>query len=257
MLRMVATDLDRTLLDRAGRMEDETVAALEACRAKGLTLVYATARPARATWHLPVIPDYVLANNGATLMRGRTVLRTQNIPREMAQAALGAFMACPAVACVGVEDGERVLTTWQGPDWGEGWNATYTAFEKGIDADTPKLTVQCASAEAIAACMAAFPALKCFANRGEDWAQIQLRDVSKGAALAWLAKSLGIELSEILAFGDDENDLEMIKICGRGVAVANASEAVRAAADEVCDPHDSQGVARWLRSHILCLDGEA
>ena len=236
-------------------METETVTALEACRAKGITLVYATARPARATWHLPVVPDYVLANNGATVMRGQTVLRTQNIPRETAQAALDVFLACPSVAWVGVEDGERVLTTWQGPDWGEGWNATYTSFEKCLAADVPKLTVQCAAAEAVAACMADFPTLKCFANRGEDWSQIQLRDVSKGAATAWLATSLGIALSEILAFGDDENDLEMLRICGKGIAVANASEAVRVAADEVCGSHDSQGVACWLQSHILCLDG--
>ena len=257
MLRMLVTDLDRTLLNRDGHIKTETVAALEACRAKGITLVYATARPARATWHLPVIPDYVLANNGATVMRGRTVLRARNIPRETAQAALNAFLACPSVTCVGVEDGERVLTTWQGSDWGEGWNATYTTFEEGLAADAPKLTVLCASAEAVAACMADFPTLKCFANRGEDWSQIQLRDVSKGAATTWLAASLGIALSDTIAFGDDENDLELLRICGKGIAVANASEAVRAAADEICDSHDSQGVACWLQSRILCPGGRS
>jgi len=75
--------------------------------------------------------------------------------------------------------------------------------------------------------------------------------ISKGAAVAWLAQSLGVPREHVLAVGDQENDLEMILWAGTGVAMGNAPDNVKAAADWVVPPVEEDGAAvaleRWLR----------
>jgi phosphoglycolate phosphatase (TIGR01487 family) len=72
---------------------------------------------------------------------------------------------------------------------------------------------------------------------------LQAQGVNKGLALTRLASGLGIPVEEFLAVGDSENDLEMIGAAGIGVAVADAGEAVRAAADYVTEKGDGDGFA--------------
>lgn len=74
--------------------------------------------------------------------------------------------------------------------------------------------------------------------------------VSKAAALdAWLARR-GLSRAEVLAFGDAENDLDMLLAAGVGVAMANGPEAVRAAVGRVCPPVEADGVALWLEEWL-------
>ena len=65
------------------------------------------------------------------------------------------------------------------------------------------------------------------------------------------AQYLDIDVSQIAAFGDDTSDLDMIRGCGIGVAMQNAIDAVKAAADAVCLSCDEDGVARWIEENIL------
>lgn len=76
------------------------------------------------------------------------------------------------------------------------------------------------------------------------------KDAGKGPALRELAKMLRIDREEIAAFGNAENDIDMIRFAGTGIAVANAAEEVRAAADEVTESNDEDGVARWIMRYL-------
>ena len=58
-------------------------------------------------------------------------------------------------------------------------------------------------------------------------------------------------MSELAAFGDDSNDIEMLRECGAGVAVSNAIGEVRAIASRICDTNDNDGVAKWLEENVL------
>lgn len=71
-------------------------------------------------------------------------------------------------------------------------------------------------------------------------------DANKGNALKWLCKKLGIALSELIAFGDGGNDIEMIKTAGCGVAMANACDELKKAADIITKSNDEEGVAYIL-----------
>ena len=71
---------------------------------------------------------------------------------------------------------------------------------------------------------------------------------TKGKALQWLCDHLQIEPSRVVAFGDGENDKEMLTFAGLGLAVADAGEVCRAAADDVIGSCEEDGVAVWLET---------
>ena len=81
--------------------------------------------------------------------------------------------------------------------------------------------------------------------------EITDRRATKGQALRRLAGSEGIRRDEIIAFGDSCNDLDMLSYAGLGVAVANAMPAVRRAADLITAANDADGVAEVIEKYVL------
>jgi hypothetical protein len=75
--------------------------------------------------------------------------------------------------------------------------------------------------------------------------------VTKGSGLEFLARRLGFTTDETVAFGDGENDIELVEWAGYGVAVENAHERVKAVADWICPSARDEGVAQVLESLLL------
>ena len=75
-------------------------------------------------------------------------------------------------------------------------------------------------------------------------------DVSKGTGLAFVAERLGVPLERVLAFGDGENDLELLDAAGFGIAVETGHELLRARADWICPGPDEEGVAQVLEALV-------
>ena len=76
--------------------------------------------------------------------------------------------------------------------------------------------------------------------------EINIREANKGDALLALCARLGIDPADTLAFGDGTNDLSLIRSAGLGVAMGNADFAVKAAADALCDDNEHDGLAKYL-----------
>lgn len=85
--------------------------------------------------------------------------------------------------------------------------------------------------------------------------EISKQGVSKGAALKELGRRLNIHPSEMLTIGDQANDLSMIQMAGIGVAMGNAPDPIKAAADYVTSSHQENGVAQAIY-HLLKIEGE-
>lgn len=81
--------------------------------------------------------------------------------------------------------------------------------------------------------------------------EINAAGVNKGKAMIELGKVLGIPKEEIMAFGDGDNDLKMLKEVGVGVAMENAIESVKEAADYITLTNDEEGVARFIEKYVL------
>lgn len=75
--------------------------------------------------------------------------------------------------------------------------------------------------------------------------------VSKGDSLKFLTDSFGIKREEVIAIGDDENDISMIEFAGLGVAMANAKEIVKTYADYITDSNEKNGVAKVINKYLL------
>jgi len=82
-------------------------------------------------------------------------------------------------------------------------------------------------------------------------------DGSKGAALEHLYRMLGIDRADVLAIGDEENDIAMIRAAGIGIAMENAKPAVKAAAAEITLSNRFDGVAAALEKHIFAKERES
>lgn len=76
-------------------------------------------------------------------------------------------------------------------------------------------------------------------------------NVSKGKAITKLCETLGIEAQEVMAIGDSENDLSMLKIAGLSVAMGNGSDKIKDQVDYITDTNDNDGVAKAIEKFIL------
>lgn len=81
--------------------------------------------------------------------------------------------------------------------------------------------------------------------------EINAPEAAKGYGLLRLAEILGIKQEETMAFGDGDNDLTMIRLAGVGVAMANGIEELKAIADHIAPDHNQSGVARTIEELVL------
>lgn len=83
---------------------------------------------------------------------------------------------------------------------------------------------------------------------GIQWLDCVPEDAGKGAAVAFMQRHFGIDPSETIVFGDNQNDIEMFSLAGRSYAVANARAEVREAASHECESYENDGVLKILKN---------
>ena len=86
---------------------------------------------------------------------------------------------------------------------------------------------------------------------GEAGGEVSLPGVHKGAAIARLAEHLGASMADTIGIGDSHNDLEMLQMCGVGIAMGNADDTVKSYADEVTASVSDDGVWHAFARHGL------
>ena len=68
-----------------------------------------------------------------------------------------------------------------------------------------------------------------------------------------MSQNLNIPTESIASFGDDFNDIGMLKLCGKGIAMQNAIDEVKQIANEICLSNEDDGVARWIEENLLAF----
>ena len=86
---------------------------------------------------------------------------------------------------------------------------------------------------------------------GEPFFRYIHKDVGKMYAIEIISKKYNIPIFDIIAFGDDYNDIEMVEKCGIGVAMENGLELVKNVSKYVCNNNNEDGVGRWINENIL------
>lgn len=83
-----------------------------------------------------------------------------------------------------------------------------------------------------------------------DWVEINPYGSHKGAALQKYASIKNISIDHIIAFGNGENDIEMLKIAGKGIAMGNSFENVKYVADDICEDNEHEGIGLYLQEYL-------
>lgn len=86
---------------------------------------------------------------------------------------------------------------------------------------------------------------------GPAWIEVMPKGVSKGSALLRIGEELNITTDEMMAFGDAENDMEMIRTVKYGIAMGNAMESLKAIAYDVTDTNENKGIAKALDKYVF------
>ncbi|GAB2770382.1 Cof-type HAD-IIB family hydrolase [Streptomyces daliensis] len=265
--RLIATDLDGTLLHDDKSVSDRTVAALAAAEVAGIEVFFVTGRPAR--W-MGVVSEHVhghglaICANGAAVVdlhRGRRVVRVRELPRRDALEVVRALReAAPGVSFAVERTG------------GIHYEAAYPPFyldPGAVVAPAEKLLSDDLDDMDESADFAAQPVLKLLAHHPEMDPDAFLRlgrevagthaeftrsspsalleisgpGVSKASTLARCCDERGISADEVVAFGDMPNDLEMLGWAGTSYAMANAHPAVLASTTHRTSSNEDDGVA--------------
>ena len=254
--RLVATDLDGTLLDDEGRLTEHTQDVLRRVQALGVRVVIVTARPLRwmdELWaQVGGGRGVGIVSNGAITydIEGREVLDLVGIPADIGLPMVDAVReAAPGTAialeCLGGYRHEPAYVDLHPTppdmrvgDLAELWDepaVKVLAQHLTLDPDDFRTRVVDAVGDS------ATPTWTI-----DHLMEISAAGVTKGGALASLCARLGVAPEEAIAFGDMPNDLAMLTWAGTSYAVANGHESVLAAADHIAPRNSDDGVAATL-----------
>jgi Cof subfamily protein (haloacid dehalogenase superfamily) len=255
--RLVATDLDGTLLRTDETASPRTIEAIARVLKAGIPFVICTARPAR--WMRPLAAIVggrgaaICANGGVIWdISGESVRAEFPIPCEVAQEVVARLRPVLPRAAWAVE---RATVFAHEPAYRSRWpvpdDTVVDAIEALLAVAPVKLMLRAPSVTADELVMLAHEVVGdlvevTHSNTADTLLEMSAGGVSKGSTLAALCASEGITPDRVLAFGDMPNDLPMLRWAGRSVAVANAHPDVLAAADDITASCDEDGVAQVL-----------
>jgi Cof subfamily protein (haloacid dehalogenase superfamily) len=272
-IRLIGIDIDGTLLDSRGRMPDANREAIQEAVAAGVHVALVTgrsypfARPVADPLPLSVT---LIVSNGAIErgMDGRTFAR-RLLDREVARAVLAATGPYrDAAALIFDRDAERQIVfetmDWEQPNRKGYWSRNRSLIDRSVPLELALTEdpVQVmfnggvrqmrALAGALAGAAEGFAvALTEYEHRDFALVDITSPHATKGRALAWRARQLGVSPADVMAVGDNLNDLEMLEFAGTPVVMGNAVEELKTRGWHVTAGHDDEGLARAIRALAL------
>lgn len=266
----IATDLDGTLLTPSGTISARSAAAIAAAEEAGVPVVPVTARQ---LYGLDDLRDrlgrWALCSNGAVCwdLRAETVLFHLEMSAEVAAEFTGELLAAePRTRFASIQRDGAFFASQSGyPDL-----CVFTDHHRD-PADMPRLSVEevvgaptlklvarhpSLSVEELAAVARRLPSAGKvhITSSGAGMLEISAAGVTKSAGLQMLADRLGMDRAEAVAFGDGDNDVEMLGWAGRSWAVANAVPSALAAAGSIAPSNAEDGVAQVIEGLLAERD---
>lgn len=250
--RMIIMDLDGTLLRKNKTISEYTKGVIDECRKRNIKIVFATARPERTTLSYVKMlePDAVVSNNGAKINFFDDTVQLLEIKPEDAKKIISQLLDKKLFVCIDYEK-YSLTNCLDYQEWGN-WNAFYTPdFSEYETEGIQKISVRAADLELFSSID--FMSLGCnfYANQSDSWYMITRINASKASAIKTLTSHYDIPLEQVVAFGDDQNDMEMLQTCGIGVAMENSIIELKMHADYICSSNENDGVAKWIEENLI------
>ena len=248
-IKTIIVDLDRTLLRTDKTISPYTVEVMGRCKEKGIALMVATARPWRTMQQYCEIIDFdaVSVSNGARMICGKKQA-DHGIRTESAEKLLNALKRHPEFR-VTLETGDCAYS-----------NVPIDEYETVISNDLAgvakaegaiKILVGLDSPETLETVKSMLTDDLYYTVSNGHLMQIMNKSATKWNGIKAMLEIDNRSAAEAVYFGDDYDDIEPIKLCGMGVAVANAIDEAKAVADYIAESNDDDGVARFIEQMIL------
>lgn len=261
--KLIAMDLDGTLNNDEKRITPATLDALMNAQRAGIRLALASARPLpglyreRDALHLQKYHGLLMSYNGGRIADASSgnVLFETSMELEAARAVLRRLEKLPVTPIL--DDGAQFYVTDR-----RGYKVEYECWNNRMRCTEVENLADFISFRPIKLLMSALPdeiediQAQIAAFLPEDltvvktaafYLEILPRKISKGQGIHELCRLLNLQTEEVIAFGDAENDIPMLRAAGVGVAMGNASEDVKAAADRVTLDNNQDGIACALK----------
>ncbi len=273
MIRLIGIDVDGTLLDSEGVMPSANREAIHEAAASGIHVALVTGRSypfARPVAHsLPPSITLIVSNGAVERTVDGATLARRLLDRGIAKAVLDATRAYrDAAALIFDRDADRQVVyetmDWEHPGRKRYWsrNRTHIAQSVPLEAALDDDPIQVMFNGAVDAMGELADALRQDARgfsvslteyRSRDFSLIDITapGATKGRALAWRAEQLGISRDEVMAVGDNFNDLEMLEFAGTPVVMANAVEGLKTRGWHETGHQDEAGLAQAIRAFAL------
>lgn len=240
--KLLALDMDGTLLTEAKEISKENKDAIHAAIEAGITVMFSTGRGVQSAMPYVVelgLESPMVAVNGSEVwespgkLHSRTLLSPDTVSR-LHRMAVEHDCWWWAYAVDGIYNRDNETRDFESHEWLKFGYYTENANK-----------------------------LKTIRQTAESWGILEItnshpcnielnpKGISKASGLETVCKLRGISMSEVIAMGDSENDITMIQAAGLGVAMGNAQEGVKKLADAVTATNEEHGVAKVIQEYLL------
>jgi Cof subfamily protein (haloacid dehalogenase superfamily) len=255
-VRMVATDLDGTLLQPDGTLSERTICAVRAAQDAGIHVIPITGRPPRITWDVAKeagLGPLGVCSNGAAIVdvSAMEVIELQTMHAQVTRGLIVAVREVFPGAVFAVEEMESFVheTGFMEPHWNWEEGSQVDDIIEAVSGGCVKLVVRrpgWSATALLAELEAQVSGTVHITSSGLDWVEMAASGITKAYAVERICDRLGVGVAEVLAVGDNYNDLTVLAWAGRSAAPANAIPEVRAVVQQILPPNSEDGVAQLL-----------
>lgn len=268
---MIVTDLDGTLVTSTLEVKAETVEIIKKIEKKNIPFVFATGRVFASVFDLHKqyeIGNYAIACNGAYIydFKNNKAIYERALDREMICSFFHSFASSFKTIKLCTRQAwyvSPVTNVKKGSKWTVGVDDILKTVENMTES---VYKIECffenivEKENVIKRIHENFPDIEIatmFGNHDKNpYIEVFNKDINKGTGLLKLCNYLHVDPKEVIAFGDQGNDLSMFQVVGRGIAVANAIAELKELATDMTLSNDEQGVAKWLETYFSQFDKE-
>lgn len=263
MNKLLLFDLDGTLLRTDKSISKRTIDALVSCRQLGFIIGISTSRSEQNCISLlkELNPDVLITSGGALVKKNNEYLYKAVFSEERTNSIIDeARQVCGLECEITVDTIEthywnykinpkEIDKKWEGSVWTD-----YSDFSEAA----LKICVEIFDDKNAAILKERLSDCDCIRFSDGYWYKFTKKGVTKENSIMLVCESYGISLDDVIAFGDDFADIEMLKIVGTGVAMGNAISEVKAIADVVTMSNDDDGIAKYLEDMIneICVSND-
>ncbi|WP_214627781.1 Cof-type HAD-IIB family hydrolase [Paenibacillus agaridevorans] len=243
--KLIALDLDGTLLTDREQITDETKKWIQYAVDNGVKVIFSTGRglqTAKGIWDELGLDSPMVLLNGAEIWEGPGRLYKRFfIPRETIR----------RIHAIAAERGDwywgySVESLTGAKDW------TPEMFER----DWMKFGIGCQDQKKLAGLkeeLLSFGSLEITHSAPVNM-EISVQGITKESGVRQVCQMLGLSMSDVIAMGDSHNDAKLLKAAGLGVAMANGEEHIKSIADVITATNNEDGVAQAIRKHLFQIE---